>query len=130
MRGSGLSECLEMIYGANAVKHILTGNAIARALREHFIVSKLISDLIPLTSNIQSGEVDAENQILLEATAISEDTAISKEDINDIKKLYNDFVAEINVEEDVLKSVALEKVNTTIQIYKDELAAKSRTTKL
>ena len=31
--------------------------------------------------------------------------------------------------EDVLKSVALEKVNTTIQTYKDELAAKSRTAK-
>ena len=36
MRGSGLSECSEMIYGANAVKHILTGKAIVRALRGHF----------------------------------------------------------------------------------------------
>ena len=47
MRGSGLSECLEMIYGANAVKHIWTGKAIARALRGHFIVeSVLVSKLL------------------------------------------------------------------------------------
>jgi len=33
MKGSGLSECLQTIYGENAVTHIETGKAIARAIR-------------------------------------------------------------------------------------------------
>ena len=86
---------------------------------ESVLVSKLISDLIPLTSNIQSGDVEAENRIPSEANVPA--TAIYNN---------NDFVEGIADEEDVLKSVTLEKVNTTIQTYKDELAAKSRTAKL
>ena len=95
------------MYGANAVKHILTRKAIARALHfivESVLVSKLISDLIPLTSN----DVEAENLIpskaIVPATAISEDTAISKEEINEMQKLYNDVVEGIADEENVRSS--------------------------
>ena len=33
MKGSGLKEALQVIYGENAVEHMLTGKAISRALR-------------------------------------------------------------------------------------------------
>ena len=37
MASSGLQELLEMIYASNTVVHMLTGKAIARAVRGHFI---------------------------------------------------------------------------------------------
>ena len=50
MKGSGLSEALETIYGTNTVVHIMSGKAIARAIRGHFLietalVTKLLSKL-------------------------------------------------------------------------------------
>ena len=38
MAGSGLQELLETVYAANSVKHILTGNAVSRAIRGHLLL--------------------------------------------------------------------------------------------
>ena len=38
MDGSGLSEGMEAIFGGNAVKHIMSGKVISRALRGHILV--------------------------------------------------------------------------------------------
>ena len=43
MAGSGLRELLELIYASNAVDHILTGKAIARAVRAHLIVDAALN---------------------------------------------------------------------------------------
>ena len=37
MRGSGLEEALETVYGHNAVTHMITGKAVSRALCGHFL---------------------------------------------------------------------------------------------
>ena len=52
MKGSGLSQSLEESCGSNAVKHVLSGKAIARAIRCHLLVSsalttKLLRHIIP-----------------------------------------------------------------------------------
>ena len=52
MKGSGLQEALETIYGSNTVKHMFTGKATARALRGHFLTesalqTKLLRSLLP-----------------------------------------------------------------------------------
>ena len=52
MKGSGLEEALETAYGHNSVTHMISGKAISRALRGHFLVeaalvNKLISALLP-----------------------------------------------------------------------------------
>ena len=39
---SGLKKLLELIYAPNAVKHILTGKAIARAVRAHLLVDVVL----------------------------------------------------------------------------------------
>ena len=47
MKGPGLEEVLENIYGPNAVKHIISGKAYARALRAYFLVEgTLVNKLI------------------------------------------------------------------------------------
>ena len=38
MKGSGLEEALETVYGPNPVAHMISGKAISRALRGHFLV--------------------------------------------------------------------------------------------
>ena len=52
MKGSGLEEALETVYGANAVSHMISGKAVSRALRGHFLVeaalvNKLMSAVLP-----------------------------------------------------------------------------------
>ena len=52
MDGSGLSELLATCYGPNAVIHMLSGKAVSRAIRGHFLVeaallTKLLTMLLP-----------------------------------------------------------------------------------
>ena len=42
MAGSGLKELLELIYTPNAVDHILTGEAVSRAVRAHILLDTTI----------------------------------------------------------------------------------------
>ncbi|KAK3108216.1 hypothetical protein FSP39_003394 [Pinctada imbricata] len=46
MAGSGLEELLETVYAPNAVKHMLSGKAVSRALRGHFLVESALNSLI------------------------------------------------------------------------------------
>lgn len=46
MAGSGLQEVLELIYADNAVVHMMTGKAIAQAVRGHLIVDAALNALI------------------------------------------------------------------------------------
>ena len=47
MKGSGLEEALETVYGPNAVAHIITGKAVSRALRGPALVNQLMSAVLP-----------------------------------------------------------------------------------
>ena len=52
MKGSGLEEALETVYGPNAVAHMISGKAVSRALRGYFLVeaalvSKLMLAVLP-----------------------------------------------------------------------------------
>ena len=46
MRESGLQEVLETVYAPNAVGHILSGKAVARATRAHFLVDTALHALL------------------------------------------------------------------------------------
>ncbi|XP_037043653.1 uncharacterized protein LOC119079700 [Bradysia coprophila] len=46
MTGTGLQECLETVYAPNSVIHMLSGKAIQRAVRGHFLVSTAVNALI------------------------------------------------------------------------------------
>ncbi len=46
MAESGLAQVLEVVYAENAVKHILSGKAIARAIRGHFIVHAALNAIL------------------------------------------------------------------------------------
>ncbi len=46
MAGSGLSELLETIYAPNAVAHMLTGKAVSRATRAHFLLDEVLNAIV------------------------------------------------------------------------------------
>ena len=46
MVGSGLQDVLELVYAKNAVGHILSGKAIARAIRGHFLDDAALNALL------------------------------------------------------------------------------------
>ena len=65
MAGSGIGECFGTVFGSTAVKHMLTGKAIARSLRAHFLLesvlsAKLMKDFFGVTGGVVNGEEDLE----------------------------------------------------------------------
>ena len=46
MAGSGLQEVLELVYAKKAIGHMLTGKAVARAVRGHFLVDAALNTLL------------------------------------------------------------------------------------
>ena len=46
MAASGLQEVLELVYAKKAVGHMLTGKAVARAVRGHFLVDAALNTLL------------------------------------------------------------------------------------
>ena len=46
MDGTGLKSILEVLYGENAVAHMLNGKAVARAVRGHLLVDNCLHQLL------------------------------------------------------------------------------------
>ena len=116
MSGSGLSEALETVYGPNSVLHMLSGKAVARALRGHFLTeaaltSKVISNdflLDPRVSDASSedidydgAEVDDSDTELHQHTSSAADSehssAISDSTIDELKTLVRMVSANVEV---------------------------------
>ena len=55
MVGSGLEDVQELVYAKNADNYLLSGKALARAVRGHFLVDTALNSLLVKgTFNIQS----------------------------------------------------------------------------
>ena len=109
MKGSGLQECLQLVYGENAVTHIISGKAVSRALRAHFILqSALISKIITT---------------IIQEKIVKEDVLIA------IKALYHSFING-DTDEEMMNSEILEKVHVVISSKLNMLSTTSRTAKL
>ena len=46
MKGTGLINILESVYGANKVLHMMTGKVVKRAFRGHLLIDKCLNHLI------------------------------------------------------------------------------------
>ena len=98
-----------MVYGENAVTHIISGKAVSRALRAHFILqSALISKIITT---------------IIQEKIVKEDVLIA------IKALYHSFING-DTDEEMMNSEILEKVHVVISSKLNMLSTTSRTAKL
>ncbi|CAG2207157.1 unnamed protein product [Mytilus edulis] len=118
MSNTGLKEMLELIYAPNAVTHILSGKAVARAFRGHMLVdTALYCLLIADIFNIDVSKLLEEPNSTLETTEMKE-----------IDELYSQLSSESCHfrcgESDVLKNL-----EATVH-RKQEILKQSRTAKL
>jgi len=104
MAGSGLGDCLEVVYAKNTVKHMLSGDAYARAIRGHFLVH-----LALLTHLFESSSEELKNDLqLLFTSALNGEVSID----------------ELQTQNSVQTAIA------TIQQSLDDASMRSRTCKL
>ena len=115
MASSGLQELLEMIYASNVVVHMLTGKAIARAVRGHFIIDAALNAMI-LSRIYHVSDVDTESFEELAEKEVLDEAAI----------LFDKLNKGVVSAEDICKNVILSEINTALKAQK-ELVKSSRT---
>ena len=128
MGSSGLQEMLESIYAPNAVVHMLSGKAIARAVRGHFIVDAALNALmlhsgfnVPLPCQPMSYSSDNEADV---------EAPTKNQDVDKALTLYEKLMAgEISAEE-VCSSNVLERIKDSLKNHSESVKKSSRTSAL
>ena len=118
MSASGLQHILELVYAPNAVVHMLTGKAIARAVRAHLLVDAALNGLllasalgVPLCSQSNSGDEEADE-------AISEETAATvgtNTDLDEAYALYESLMDEMISVDDVCCADVIQRITTILK---------------
>lgn len=151
MKGSGLEEALETVYGPNAVTHMISGKAVSRALRGHFLVeaalvNKLMLAVLPCReekdnhSLVEHSEgegedgndygTSGENPTLEVDPSISSEHKLDAGEVQKIHDLYEGIQDNSMLVSDISESKELIKLDEYLLKYKAFLAEKSRTAKL
>ena len=117
MSGSGLKEVLELVYATNAVGHMLSGKALARAVRGHFLVDSVLNALLvnitfgsPLPATI---ELDTETGVNLadkEGELNASDVQAADQDLKKVEELYKELVKDTTKAKQVGSTEVLLKV--------------------
>ena len=108
MAGSGLADALGCCYAANSVTHMLSGKAVSRALRGHFLVDSALSSLLLKTT-------------------------LTDQDIEDLSSAYEERIRSpsastysyCTIDDDAFRSI-----QEKLCAVKSELCSKSRTAHL
>ena len=106
MKGSGFSESMKVLYGENAVQHIVSGKAIARALRGHFLLQSALR--LQIIRFLQQEEM------------------ISEEDLNTLKSFHENFIDGKSHDENIINCEIKEKLNCAFERLMDRLGESSR----
>ena len=140
MKGSGLEESLEVVYGENVVSHIMSGKAYARSVRANLLVESalmtlLISALMPLPSTSQPSNVDGDEGTDDEEYIDVDQCRLSSDDVNEIQSLLALVLEESSGHsseevEGIVNSDAILKLDTCLRDLEANLSAKSRVAKL
>ena len=88
MRGSDLETALECIYGPVTVSHLLSGKAIAKALRAHFLVESSLMTLL-----LEPFFPDNTDPYQIESSklgTIGEDYQLPSDDVDEIEEETGD----------------------------------------
>jgi len=158
MSGSGLQELLEVVYSPNTVTHILSGKAVARAVRGHLLMDSALSAMVAaktfntsLPADPESDERQAEDDppsgsssAVSEVIEVSSQSGSDEMDVDSSEdsvsatvdenlatavQLCNKLVSgELSVQ-DVCSARCLDKIQEKLEAQNTQMAAK-RTSKL
>ena len=111
MAASGLQELWELIYASNTVVHMLTGKAIARAVRGHFIVDAALNALlIACTLDVLIPLLDKE------PVEVTHETFAGKAVLDELASLYDKLMQGIVSADQVCQDSIKKRAN---KIFKD-----------
>jgi hypothetical protein len=140
MASTGLQDLLELIYAPNAVVHMLSGKAIARAVRGHFIVDAALNALmladalnVPLPRRPDGADdfVSEREELTEEGSdPASELPTEWNEDLDEAASLFKKLMeGDVSIEE-AAASDALQRINEQLTRYAKSLKMSSRTSAL
>lgn len=122
MAGSGLEELLGRVYAENAVKHMLTGKAVARAIRGHLLVDAALNTMlianaynVPLPHMYQISEPSEKDEPVLEVEQPHED------DLSAVRKLLEQVLNGESSMDDIIDSKAIDNIIAKLQKEKSSL---------
>ena len=130
MKGSGLEDAPEELYGKSTVPHLISGKAVSRALRGHFLlesalVCQLMVPLISMENDLE--EDDMENETCNNTTPGT--TVVRIDDLLIEIENMTDAIKENKVVE-MHEDSSLLKLRISLEEYKKLLGDSSRTAKL
>ena len=115
MMQSGIQELLSTIYADNAVVHMMTGKAIARAIRSHILVDAALN--VKLGARAFGEVSQADSDQLGNYLPVDPLDALPAEQLPDYDQLGNDFL----VERDPLDAMPAEPLSDCDQLGNDLL---------
>lgn len=143
MKGSGLEEALETVYGPNAVNHMMSGKAISRALRGHFLVeaalvNKLIAAVLPAElernddsiESVDDDENDDTGRSNEEEKNLEGVEKISLDDVQKVRDLYQEIFTHSASVVSIVESNEFINLEQCLMKYKKLLEERSPTAKL
>ena len=130
MKGSGLEDALEELYGKSTVPHLVSGKSVSRTLRGHFLVEsalvcQLLVSLISMENDLEEDDMENEtcNNTTSGTTVVKiDDMLIEIENMTDAIK--EDKVVKMHEDSSLLK------LRISLEEYKKLLGDSSRTAKL
>ena len=138
MSGSGLSELLETCYSATTVIQMMSGRAVARALRGHMLVesalvTQLLKAIIPKSNNNEDNLPTASEFEDSAARCLKKENTsqfVKSEDIDIIHECLQKLLEGTNNIEDAIMCTSFNCLRSGIELYKQYLSNASRTAKL
>ena len=111
MAGSGLSDIMECCYGPKTVKQIMSGKAVARAVRAHCLIEAALTIM------------------LLKSVFTAENAVLPSEELSRVRMFYNDILHN-GFDDNTTFPAGLHYVEDSLTELKRSLAMQSRTAKL
>ena len=125
MAGSGLQELLEKIFAKIAVTHMLSGKAVARAVRGYFLVDSVLQALLSFDAfgfkvEIQQGRRGKET-IVTDTTVMEENGLTKYECLQSALSLFDRMLQKDVTPQELQDSSELEQVESILQLAREKL---------
>lgn len=128
MEGSGITELLETVYAPNAVTHMTSGKAIARAVRAHFLIDTALTSIIlshiygiPLPDEIENetgtNDINPANYINTDNTDINAEDLL--DELHEADAMLDELLkGDISVEK-ACDNVLIDQIKSRIDNFRE-----------
>ena len=110
MEGTGLRNIMEVVYGSNAVQHMMTGKSVQRAFRGHLLVDRCLNHMV--------------------VSELQEDDSQFESLVNQAEEMYSSMVAKETTLESAAASDMLNKIKEKVDTKRSDLSTRSKTSRL